>query len=89
MLPFNIFYQANILKRVLKSNCFSIYIKIKLNLKKTAMSKERDIQILEHKIAELEIKIANFVKYGISEKKKQNLELLKLKYEDQLAEIVI
>lgn len=51
------------------------------------MSKERDIQILEHKIAELEIKIANFEKYGISDKKKQNLELLKLKYEDQLAEI--
>lgn len=51
------------------------------------MSKERDIQILEHKIAELENKIINFVKYGISDKKKQNLEILKLKYEDQLAEI--
>lgn len=51
------------------------------------MSKERDIQILEHKIAELEIKIANFKKYKISEKKKQNLEFLKLKYEDQLIEI--
>jgi hypothetical protein len=51
------------------------------------MSKERDIQILEHKIAELEIKIANFEKFGISDKKVQNLEILKLKYEDQLAEI--
>ena len=51
------------------------------------MSKERDIQILEHKIAELEVKIANFEKYNISEKKKQNLVILKLQYEDQLAEI--
>jgi hypothetical protein len=51
------------------------------------MSKERDIQILEHKIAELETKIENFVKYGISVKKKENLEILKLKYEDQLADI--
>jgi hypothetical protein len=51
------------------------------------MSKERDIEILEHKIAELEIKIANFEKYNIDEKKKQNLEILKLKYEDQLAEL--
>jgi len=51
------------------------------------MSKERDVQILEHKIAELEIKIANFEKYNISDKKKENLEILKLKYEDQLADI--
>ena len=51
------------------------------------MSKERDIQILEHKIADLEVKIANFEKYNISEKKKQNLEMLKLKYEDALAEL--
>jgi len=51
------------------------------------MSKERDIEILEHRIAELELKIANFEKYKISDKKKENLEILKLKYEDQLAEI--
>jgi hypothetical protein len=51
------------------------------------MGKERDVQILEHKIAELEIKIANFEKYNISDKKKENLEILKLKYEDQLADI--
>jgi len=51
------------------------------------MTKERDIQILERKIADLEQKIINFEKYGISDKKKQNLEILKLKYEDQLIEI--
>jgi len=53
------------------------------------MSKERDIEILEHKIADLETKIANFKKYNISDKKIENLEILKLKYEDQLAEIEI
>ena len=52
------------------------------------MSKERDIQILEHKIAELEVKIANFNKYGISDNKIKNLELLKLKYEDQLLDFL-
>lgn len=51
------------------------------------MSKERDIQILKHKIAELDKKIVIFVKYDIDDKKKQNLEILKLKYEDQLAEL--
>ena len=51
------------------------------------MSKERDIQILEHKIAEITTKIANFEKYDISDKKIQALELKKLQYEDQLAEI--
>ena len=51
------------------------------------MSKERDIQILEHKIADLEMKIANFEKFGISDKKKQNLIMLKLRYEDELAEL--
>jgi hypothetical protein len=51
------------------------------------MSKDRDIQILEHKIAELEIKIANFVKFDISDKKIDNLRILKLKYETQLEEI--
>jgi hypothetical protein len=48
------------------------------------MSKERDIQILEHKIADLEMKIANFEKFGIGDKKKQNLIMLKLRCEDEL-----
>ena len=51
------------------------------------MSKQRDIEILEHKIAELDTKIANFEKYGISEKKTENLRILKLKYETQLQEV--
>jgi hypothetical protein len=51
------------------------------------MSKERDIQILEHKIADLEKKIENFEKYNISDKKTENLRILKLKYEDELAEL--
>lgn len=51
------------------------------------MSKERDIQILEHKIAELEEKILNFGKYDISHKKKQKLEIMKLKYETELEEL--
>jgi len=51
------------------------------------MSKERDIEILEYKITQLTIKIANFEKYGILEKKKQALEIKKLKYETQLEEI--
>jgi len=51
------------------------------------MGKARDIEILEHKIAELDTKIANFKKYNISDKKIENLEILKLKYEDQLVEI--
>ena len=51
------------------------------------MSKERDIQILEHKISELEQKLLKFQEYGISEKKIEKLEILKLKYEDQLTEI--
>jgi hypothetical protein len=51
------------------------------------MSKERDIQILEHKIADLEMKIANFEKFGIGDKKKQSLIMLKLRCEDELAEL--
>jgi len=51
------------------------------------MSKERDIQVLEYKIAELDEKIANFIKFNISDKKRENLEILKLKYEDELTEI--
>jgi hypothetical protein len=52
------------------------------------MSKERDVQILEHKIAELETKIANFEKFKISDKKTENLRMMKLKYETQLEEIM-
>jgi hypothetical protein len=62
-------------------------MKINLTLNYTKMSKERDIQILEHKIADLEVKIANFEKFNISDKKTENLRILKLKYEDELAEI--
>jgi len=51
------------------------------------MSKERDIQILEYKIADLETKIANFEKFNIGDKKIENLKILKLKYEDELAEL--
>jgi hypothetical protein len=53
------------------------------------MAKDRDIEILEHKIAELETKIANFEKYGISDKKTENLRILKLKYETQLEELQV
>lgn len=53
------------------------------------MSKERDIQILEHKIAELNVKIANFQKYDISDKKTLDLEMKRLKYETQLEEILL
>lgn len=52
------------------------------------MSKERDIAVLEHKIADLEEKIINFEKYDISEKKTEDLRMKKLKYETQLEEIL-
>ena len=52
------------------------------------MAKDRDIEILEHKIAVLETKIANFEKFDISDKKIENLRILKLKYETQLEEIL-
>jgi hypothetical protein len=51
------------------------------------MSKERDIQILEYKIADLETKIDNFIANKISQKKIDRLEMLKLKYEQQLEDI--
>ena len=51
------------------------------------MTKERLVQILTHKINELEKKITNYKKFGISEKKIEKLELMKLKYEDELVEI--
>jgi hypothetical protein len=52
------------------------------------MGKDRNVQILEHKIAELEQKILNFEKFNISDKKTDNLRILKLKYETQLEEIL-
>ena len=51
------------------------------------MSKERDIEILEHKIADLDVKIANFEKQKITDKKVTNLKLQKMRYEDELAEL--
>ncbi|MDA3779488.1 MAG: hypothetical protein PF487_04580 [Bacteroidales bacterium] len=51
------------------------------------MEKEREIEILKYRINELEIKIANFKKYNIDEKKTLVLEMKKLRYEDQLAEL--
>jgi len=51
------------------------------------MSKERNIEILEHKIAELERKISLYTEQDISQKKINNLLILKLKYETQLEEI--
>jgi len=51
------------------------------------MSKEKEIQVLEHKIATLEKKITMFEKNNISEKKTLNLKMKKLKYESQLEEM--
>lgn len=51
------------------------------------MSKDRDVEILVYKIKEIENKIINFEKFGISRKKIEHLLILKLKYEDQLSEI--
>lgn len=51
------------------------------------MSNEKDVRVLEHKIATLGEKIANFEKNNISEKKKNDLKMKKLKYETQLEEI--
>ena len=53
------------------------------------MSKDRSVAILGHKIAELELKIANFEKYNINDKKTENLRILKLKYETQLEELLV
>ena len=51
------------------------------------MSNERNIEILEHKIAELERKISLHTEQDISQKKLNNLLILKIKYEIQLEEI--
>lgn len=52
------------------------------------MSKDRDVQILEYKIAELDRKIKEFENHNISDKKTENLRILKLKYETELEEIL-
>lgn len=51
------------------------------------MSKERDIEILQHKIAELDVKITNFEKNKIPEKKIENIRIMKLQYEDELSDL--
>jgi len=51
------------------------------------MSNEKEVRILEHRIATLGKKIANFEKNNISGKKKTDLKMKKLKYETQLEEI--
>jgi hypothetical protein len=50
-------------------------------------NKVKDIEILEHRISELELKINNFEKNNISEKKLENLRILKLQFEDKLSEL--
>ena len=51
------------------------------------MSKERDIQILERKIAELEHKINKLQEQDAPNKKIESLEMKKLEYEDELVEL--
>ncbi len=51
------------------------------------MSKERDIQILEFKIAELEDKIYEYQDHAISQRKIDKLNVLQTKYGNQLAVI--
>lgn len=48
------------------------------------MSKERDVEILEYRIAEIEKKIIIYHKFNISVKKIEKLETLKLKNGVQL-----
>lgn len=52
-----------------------------------AASKERQIEILEYKISEMNTKIKAFTKFDIEGKKKDVLELKKAKYEQQLADL--
>ena len=51
------------------------------------MNKKRETQNLENNIKNLENKINVMKKFGISDKKRENLEIMKLKYETQLEEI--
>ena len=88
MLPYVNYFQRYVL--LLKKARNLVFI-IELNnkyLKIVTMSKERDVEILKHKITELEEKIINFVRYDISDKKMENLRIRLLMYEDQLAELV-
>jgi len=52
------------------------------------MSRDRNIQILQYKIDELEVKIYNYNQFNISPKKTEKLTILKQKYEDQLEELL-
>jgi hypothetical protein len=51
------------------------------------MGKERDIQILQYKINDIDKKIKQFQENKISNKKIDNLKILKLKYETELEEL--
>lgn len=51
------------------------------------MSNEKEVRILEFKIADLDEKIILYEKNDISKKKIDRLKMLKLKYETQLEEI--
>jgi len=55
------------------------------------MSKERErnVEILEHRIAELELKILAFQVQNISDRKIELLEMKKMRYESQLEEIML
>jgi len=78
---------ANIIIFFQKTKRLLFIIKINL-LKNIIMGKERDIENLEHKIAEIEEKLDNYEKYDLTEKKIHKLEILKLQYEDELSELV-
>ena len=51
------------------------------------MSNEKEIRVLEHRIAMLGKKISDFEKSGIPEKKMNHLKMEKLKYETDLEEL--
>jgi len=51
------------------------------------MSNEKEIRVLEHRIAMLGKKISDFEKHNIPEKKMNELKMKKLKYETELEEI--
>lgn len=53
------------------------------------MSKERRIEILEYRINELEILITIYHEQNISLKKTNRLEVKKVKYENQLEQILL